>query len=121
MQAILYPNVHQQGNRFRPEDMSSITGNIYRGIVNAQMHNGLSSYSREYEYGFIYGGLFVTGYCQFIHDYVKAHGTEKILFLSRDGSVLMQAYRRMYPDETETTQYVYWSRLAATKLTARLL
>ena len=118
MEAILYPNVHQQGNRFRPEDMSSITGSIYRGIVNAQMHNGLSSYSQEYEYGFIYGGLFVAGYCQFIHDYVKAHDIEKILFLSRDGSVLMQAYRRVYPDETETTQYVYWSRLAATKLTA---
>ena len=61
MQAILYPNVHQQGNRFRPEDMSSITGSIYRGIVNAQMHNGLSSYSREYEYGFILSLIHILG------------------------------------------------------------
>ncbi len=116
--ARLYPNIQQTGNRYRAEDLSAITGSIYRGVVNAHLHNGLTVYSKEYEYGFVYGGLFVTGYCRFIHEYAAAHGVDKLLFLSRDGAVLLQAYRRMYPEETDRTVYAYWSRLAAVKLTA---
>ena len=87
--------------------------------IRDSIHSGHSTFSREYEYGFIYGGLFVAGYCRFIHEYVKAHGIQKVLFLSRDGAVLLQAYRQMYPEERENTEYAYWSRLAAVKLTAR--
>lgn len=119
IEAYLYKNVNHIGNKYRAEDMSAITGSIYRAIINNHIHNGLSSFSREYEYGFIYGGLFVTGYCRFIHDYVKSHGIDKILFLARDGSVLLKAYNFMYPEETENTEYVYWSRLAAVKLSAK--
>ena len=97
--------------------MSEITGSIYRGLVNAHIHNGLKAYSCEYEYGYIYGGLFVTGYCKFIHDLVKKDHIDKILFLSRDGYILQQAYNLLYPEDTNT-QYVLWSRLAAAKLTA---
>ena len=86
--SIHYVNVNAAGEQYRAEDMSEITGSVYRGIVNAHIHNGLNEYSREYEYGFIYGGLFVTGYCQFIHEYVNTHGIQKILFLARDGYVL---------------------------------
>lgn len=70
----------------------------------------------EYEYGFIYGGLFVTGYCAFIHDYCKKHQIDKVLFLSRDGDVLRQAYELLFPEER--VEYVYWSRRVATKLMA---
>lgn len=112
-----YKNVNNTGSDFRPDDMSVITGSVYRGLVNSHIHNGLNLFSREYEYGYIYGGLFVTGYCKFIHDYVKKNGTEKILFLSRDGDVLKQVYELLYPGENNT-EYVYWSRLAAAKLTA---
>lgn len=117
--AFLYPNVNHTGNPYRPEDMSAITGSLYRGIVNMHIHSGLRVYSREYEYGFVYGGLFVTGYCRFIHNYAQTHGIEKLLFLSRDGAVLLRAYHMMYPEEAPRTQYVYWSRLAALKLSAR--
>lgn len=115
---VHYVNVNAVGELYRPYDMSVITGSIYRGMVNAHLHNGLSCYSREYEYGYIYGGLFVTGYCRFIHDHVKAKGLEKILFLARDGDVLSKAYEILYPKETGNWEYVYWSRLAATKLAA---
>lgn len=115
---FLYPNVHHTGGRYRAKELSAVTGSLYRGIVNAHLHNGLSAFSREYEYGFVYGGLFVAGYCRFIHALVQARGIEKILFLSRDGALLIQAYRRMYPEETGNTAYAAWSRLAAAKLTA---
>lgn len=112
-----YVNVNAAGMPYRSEDMSVITGGIYRGLVNAHIHNGLYEFSREYEYGYIYGGLFVTGYCQFIHEYVKQHHVDKILFLARDGDILSKAYKKMYPEE-ENLEYVYWSRLAATKMSA---
>ncbi len=114
-----YKNVNAVGEPYRPYDMSVITGGIYRGLVNAHIHNGLHNYSREYEYGYIYGGLFVTGYCQFIHQYVKEHSIDKILFLARDGDVLSKAYHILYPEEDKKWEYVYWSRLAAVKLSAK--
>ena len=119
VRAYLYPNIHRAGARFRPQDLSSLIGSVYRGLVNAHLHNGLKNFSREYEYGYLYGGLFVAGYCRFIHEFARQHGIEKLLFLSRDGAVLLKAYRQMYPKEAGKTEYVYWSRLASVKLTAR--
>lgn len=116
-ESIHYPNVQAMGESFRAGKMSPLVGGAYRGIVNAHLHCGLKVYSREYEYGFVYGGLLILGYCHFIHEYAQAHQIDKILFLARDGDILKQVYDRLYPGEN--TEYVYWSRLAAAKMTAR--
>lgn len=116
--ARLYPNVSQAGRRYRPHDMTPITGSLYRGLVNIRLHSGLDVCSREYEYGFVYGGLFAAGYCRFIHAYAEAHNLDRVLFLSRDGAALLRAYRLLYPEEGERAVYAYWSRLAAVKVTA---
>lgn len=113
---IYYPNVNKNARLFRPYDMSPMAGGAYRGIVDNHIYCGLEKYSMEYEYGFIYGGWFVLGYCGFIHEYCERKGIDKILFLSRDGDILRQAYGVLYPDEK--TAYVYWSRKAAVKLEA---
>lgn len=118
MESIYYQNVQDVGEKQRAEDMSSIISSIYAGLVNGYLHNGLTSKSFLYEFGYIYGGLFVVGYCQYIHDFVKTKDIDKVLFLSRDGDVLQKAYNIMYPDEIRNTEYVYWSRLAATKMCA---
>ena len=115
---FFYQNVHDAGAPYRPQDMSAVTGSLYRGIVNAKIHSGAAQYSKEYEYGYIYGGLFVTGYCKFIHECAKKTAADKILFLSRDGAVLQKAYCRLFPKAAGRTVYAYWSRLAAVKLTA---
>ncbi len=119
--SVYYQNINEAGKPYRIEDLSVVAGSIYRGIVNAHIHNGLKEYSPDYEFGFIYGGPIVLGYCQFIHEYVKNNQIDKILFLARDGDILNQAYQVLYPDEwgTGKTEYVYWSRLAATKMAAR--
>lgn len=114
----IYPNVNRNVLLYRSMDMSYIIGSAYRGIVSTYLYNGLKIYSQEYEYGFIYGGLFVLGYCHFIHEYTQSHNIDKILFLSRDGETLMKAYISMYPDEADKCSYVYWSRKCATKLMA---
>ena len=94
--------------------MSPIIGGAYRGVVNNHIYNGTRTFSIPYEYGYIYGGLFVFGYCSFIHDYCKKNLVDKVLFLSRDGDILKQVYDYLYPDDK--TEYIYWSRRAATKL-----
>ena len=117
--SIYYKNVNDVGMKYRPKDMSSITGSIYSGLINSYIHNGLKIYSKEYEFGFIYGGLFILGYCQWIHKYVQEHSIDKILFLARDGDILSKVYAYLYPQESENLEYVYWSRLVAAKLSAR--
>lgn len=112
----LYPNVNHNIQLYRPFDMSYLIGSAYRGLVSNQLYNGTKTYTMEYEYGYIYGGLFVLGYCNFIHDYCKKNDIEKILFMSRDGDILRQAYTSLYPKDNSV--YAYWSRKAATKLMA---
>lgn len=114
--ALYYPNVNKNCLLYRPYDMSPIVGGAYRGIVNTHLNSGMFKHSMEYEYGYIYGGFFVVGYCGFIHEYCKQNYIDKILFLSRDGDILSQVYKMLYPNEE--TEYVFWSRKAATKLMA---
>lgn len=115
--SVYYPNVNKMALSYRAYDMSPVIGGAYRGIIDNHLYYGTKKYSMEYEYGFIYGGLFVVGYCNFIHEYKQKNNIDKILFLSRDGDILRQVYKKMYPEDQ--TAYVYWSRAAATKLMAR--
>lgn len=116
MDVLPYQNINKNILLYRPVDMSCIVGSAYRAIVSSRLYNGLDSYGMDYEYGFIYGGLFVVGYCSFIHEYYIQHGLDKVLFLSRDGDVLKQVYDFLYPEDS--SEYVYWSRKAAVKLMA---
>ena len=116
-ESVLCPNVNRTGEAFRATAMSAVMGSLYRGIVNAQLHNGLRAWDADYEYGFVYGGILAVGYCQFIHRCAAEREIERILFLSRDGDILSQVYRLLYPQDD--IRYALWSRLAAVKMTAR--
>lgn len=114
--ATHYPNINKMALTYRAYDMSAMVGGAYRGIVANRLYSGEQQYSRAYEYGFICGGLFVTGFCGFIHNYCEQNKAEKVLFLARDGDILKRVYDFLYPGEN--TEYVYWSRMAAVKLMA---
>lgn len=116
LDAFYYLNVNRAGNPYRAKGLSVLTGGIYSGLVNAKLYQGNKNYSPEYEYGFVYGGLLVLGYAQFIYNYVKSHNIEKVLFLARDGDILSQVYQKLYPEEAQRCAYVLWSRAAAAKL-----
>ncbi len=116
--AFPYRNVHRAGTPYRAEDMSPIVGSLYRGLVNMRLHNGAELHSRAWEYGYVYGGLFAVGYCRFVEQLRRELGADRLLFLSRDGAVLLRVYQRLYPAEGERAVYARWSRLAAAKITA---
>ncbi|WP_196811597.1 HAD family hydrolase [Butyrivibrio sp. VCD2006] len=108
LDSLLYPNINRAERMYRTYDMSSIVGSAYRAIINANIYNGLKIRSMEYECGFIYGGLFVLGYCNFIHDYYVKEKLDKLLFLARKGDALFKSYKMHYPEDN--AEYVYLSK-----------
>jgi HAD superfamily hydrolase (TIGR01549 family) len=110
-----YNNVHETGNQYRADGLSELIGSTYSGIVNTHLHNGRKQYTPYYEYGFIYGGLYILGYCKWIYDYAKQNNIDKVLFLSRDGEIYRKVFNFLYTDMNN--EYVYWSRIANTKYT----
>lgn len=115
-EANYYPNGNRLGNPHRCMDLTALIGSAYRGIVNNRLCCGAFREKQYFEYGYVYAGFYVLGYCVWIHERVRAKGIEKLLFLSRDGDILQKVYQKLYPQEK--TEYVYWSRAAATRLTA---
>lgn len=113
--ARYYNNVHKTGNQYRADGMSELIASTYSGIVNMHLHNGSKQYTPYYEYGFIYGGLYILGYCKWIHDYAKQNHIDKILFLSRDGDIYHKVFNFLKSDIDN--EYVYWSRIANMKYT----
>lgn len=113
--AKYYKNVHEAGSKYRPTNMSDLVGSVYKGLVNTRIHNGKFKYSVPYEFGYIYGGIYVLGYCCWIHNYAKNNNIDKVLFLARDGYI----YRRVFNDlfDDVSNEYVYWSRIANMKYT----
>lgn len=105
-----YTNVNELGRPFRALNMSPLQSSAYRGIVNTYLHNGLTKYSSDYEFGFIYGGLYVLGYVNWIHEFAVANNIDKIIFLARDGNVIKRVYDERFKDIS--SEYLYWSRAA---------
>ena len=105
-----YRSCNGVGTPFRPDDMSPVIGSAYCGIVNAHLHNGKERYSIPYEFGFIYGGLYLLGYCSFIHKYCVRKKIDKVLFISRDGEIITRVFNELYDDIP--CELFYWSRNA---------
>lgn len=108
-----YENVNEVGEQFRCNNMTYLVGSAYRGLVNAHLHNGTKKYSPYYEVGFVYAGIYVMGFCQWIYRYAQEHNLDKILFLAREGDIYQKVFRSMYPDFK--TEYVLWSRVPVAK------
>lgn len=115
--AVHYPNLNELGKKYRPENLSWLTGSAYRGLVNRRLYCGTSC-SPAYEYGYKCGGILMLGFCEFIHEQAERLGAEKVLFFARDGYIMKKIYEQLYPQAE--TAYVYWSRAAAAKLCAQI-
>ncbi|MCR5772841.1 MAG: HAD-IA family hydrolase [Butyrivibrio sp.] len=113
LEAEFYQSCHNRGNVYRAENMSLLTGSLYSGIVNTYLHNGNKQFDPYYEYGFIYGGLYIVGFCNWLHEKVVEKGIDKILFLARDGAIYQKVFNLFFDDIPN--EYVLWSRIANTK------
>lgn len=111
-----YQNINNIGTKNRINDMSYIIGRIYSAIINNHLYHQNHNYSEEYKLGYIYGGIYVLGFVQWINKFAITHNIDKILFLSRDGDIYSKMYDKL-PNHREW-EYFYWSRLAGMKITA---
>ena len=111
-----YENVQTRGNMYREPGMSPMIRSTYRGVVNAKMHIGVETYSQEYEFGYLYGGIFVLGYVNWLHQRAIEKGIDCLLFMARDGYIYKKIYDKLFNDVK--SEYVYWSRVASLKYAA---
>jgi len=111
-----YSNVNNIGGKTRVNDMSYITSRVYSAIVNNHLYSTNNNYDEEYKLGFIYGGIYVLGFIQWINKFAIDNDVDKILFLARDGDIYSKLYNLL--PEHKNWEYFYWSRLAGAKFTA---
>lgn len=110
IETFYYRPVGAFGFPYRPGNMSLLVGSAYRGIVNGHLHNGKNQFPAAYEFGFLYGGLYLLGYCSWIHEHCKRNRIDKVLFLSRDGEISRKIFQLLYDDVP--SEYFLWSRNA---------
>lgn len=116
LDVFYYKNINDIGTKNRVNGMSYIPGRIYSSLVNNYLYCQNKAYSEAYKLGYIYGGIYVLGFVQWINKFSDIYNIDKILFLSRDGDVYSKMYDKL-PNRKDW-EYFYWSRLAGMKITA---
>ncbi|MBU3134089.1 HAD-IA family hydrolase [Clostridium gasigenes] len=85
-------------------------------VINAFIDNNLnvsSDKSVYYQIGYRKLGILFYGYLQWIQDYAIKNNLEKLIFFSRDGYVLKEAYDNYFiSDNKLITEYMFISRRA---------
>ena len=114
--AYYYENVNAIGGKNRIDGMSYLAGRTYSGIINNHLYSDCKTYSDEYKLGYVYGGIYVLGFVQWVNRFVIDRNIEKVLFLARDGDVYSKIYD-MLPNHRDW-EYFHWSRMAGIKITA---
>ena len=66
-----------------------------------------------FQYGFEVLGPLLFGFCKWLHKTVQKQKFEHLFFLSRDGYLLLSAYKTLYPVDEIPVSYLYISRKAA--------
>lgn len=120
--AYHYPQNRQIGKPLDRIGMSYMIASYYTSIVNNFLYNGLNEkdpYDKmPYYYGFVYGGLLVLGYVNWIHEKAIKNKMDKIIFLARDGYILKKIYDMLYDDIP--SEYALWSRQASMKTSLKV-
>lgn len=104
-----YQNVHQINGTPWKEEMSRPIGSLWRGLVNEYLYAGMERKDPYFDLGFVYFGLPVYGYCQYLHGLAEREGAGLILFAARDMRAVWEVYRERYDTPCE---YVPISRTA---------
>lgn len=110
---MYYRNVNSIGKKYRPRDMSPLIRSVYSAVVNTWIYCSNRLFSPQYEYGYVYGGIYVLGYVNWIHDFAKRNNIQKVIFLARDSDILKDVYDSRFNDIE--SEYLYWGRLPSFK------
>lgn len=103
------------GQIFRNESPVTPTSQMYRGLINNYLHCGANNLDPQEELGFVYAGIAVCGYDEWLSDFCIKNDCDKILFLARDMDIFYQVYDKFYGQIPHC--YVQSSRNALRQLT----
>ncbi|MBE5899672.1 MAG: hypothetical protein E7279_08735 [Lachnospiraceae bacterium] len=117
--AYYYRNVNDIGKFRNSMGMSDLIGSAYAGIINAFLYSGNNDMSPFFKYGFCEGGIYILGFCNWIHNQCDMYDVDKIVFLTRDGEIYQKVYNKLFPNDN--TELFYWSRIANIKSTVRFM
>ena len=105
-----YENCNEFGNKFRPATLISPVSQMYKGVVNNYLYNGMCQDSARESFAFLYAGPIVVGYCEYINEFMKNHNLDKILFMARDMNIFYKMYNKFY--KKYDNEYVSTSRFS---------
>ena len=107
--ACHYQNVHQVNGAPWKSGMTRPIGSLWRGLVDEYLYAGRERLDPYFDLGFVYFGLPIYGYCQYLHEIAEEEGIGLILFAARDMRAVWEVYRERYDTPCE---YVPISRTA---------
>lgn len=90
--------------RKRTIKMNTIPGKVMEALVYNNRYSDL-----YYEIGYSVLGPILFGFSQWLHETLEYSKIDTLLFLSRDGKIMREAYRLLYGDEVYN-KYFYVSR-----------
>lgn len=82
--------------------------NIYVEHLSEFLKRGIQTYSDtpEVVLGYTIIGPFLWDFCQWIHHLKEIKGLERLLFVAREGWLIMECYSKIFPEERDTIDYV---------------
>ena len=120
--SVHYPNANDIGGKNRVPGMSYMAGRVYSALANQRLYcnsgdqDEPAAHDEFFRFGYLYGGMYVLGFAQWINQFARNAGLDKVFFLSRDGDLVSKIYD-MLPGH-RPGEYFYWSRFAGMKFTA---
>ena len=107
---VYYKRCSSIGHPFRTTGTRTPVSQMYKGIVNNYLHCGQNVLNPQEEFGFIYAGISVCGYDEWLSELCKKNKYDKILFLARDMDVFYKSFIQYYNDVP--CEYIQSSRNA---------
>ncbi len=114
--AMQYISVQEYGKKYRKSgyEERALGMSVADAIINNKIHNGICELGKYEQYGYIYGGPLVAGYCKYIEDVSEEKKIDKLLFVARDADVICKTYKKYFGKKE--CKYVYASRNAVAQL-----
>lgn len=107
-------NLAQRCFPYRNCGVRSLSMSIYNSLIDRRLHAEDFLGSCYYEHGYVYGGLMVYGFCNWLHEYALCNDIDLLLFTARDSRVFYEIYTKFFGNKN--AHYLYISRLAAMKV-----
>ena len=105
IQSVERPLNHCKKNFYLTHDSRSIEKNHFYSFIEQASRN-IENDESAFRIGFSILGPFIYSFCKWVHKIKEEKGIDKLFFLARDGYLLVNAYRLLYPEQIDEISYI---------------